>query len=237
MVPQDAELLERVDAAVKAVDDEVNRLRSAVNSVGDLLPATVRTEWDQACGLWEDLRQIIERVRLAPGRAESLRAYATMWDRDVGGATSAIAGRADPTYTKVQDYWEGEGVQAYLAVLPAQRRALEEIKETFTDPISTTHEQMARAIDSFWTSLEVACWAVYFALAGATIFAIYGGPVLVSAAVGGFLGVLYWQAGNVTTAYESLRSEAANQRSLLHQKLNDNGPYPDGGWPRAAVGV
>lgn len=161
-----------------------------------------------------------------------IRVDAVAWNRDIGGGTSALAGRADPSYTRIQDYWEGEAVEAYLNMLPAQRIALEQIKETFADPAATMLVEMGNAIESFWSTVETQIWILYAAIVAATIIALAGFAPFAIAAV---IGALAFAIEQVTSAYSSLRSEASHHKNILEQKLFDNLGFPEGHWPRSTV--
>ncbi len=140
---------------------------------------------------------------------------------------------ADAGSLTVDDNFDGSAATAYKQAVPLQKTALEKIKTTYTDGISTVLSDVGKAIYVFWGALIVALAAFIAGMiaaisSSATIVGLPAGPFIGAGAVLVALGA--FAAGSM-----NLKSAAAAANTSLRQKINDNSGFRDGHWPKATT--
>jgi hypothetical protein len=235
-----AELLAEINETVQRIDDKVQELQNSINSGLDKIPwglgwiaDRVREGWDWFVGkmneFWDWLNNILSHM----GDPDAISAAADAWSNDVGGPVSAEVGDAEAGSLLVDDNWTGDAAEQYKQRLTLQKTALDKIKSSFTDGISTALKDLRLAIWTFWAALVAALAALVVGIIGAvtssaTIFGLPAAPFIAAGAVGVCLAAL-WGGSSI------LKTQAANANTVLLQKLNDNAGFPDGHWPAATV--
>lgn len=232
MSTADVAVREEALGALVEIGNQLDQLAGTLNRALTVLPATttqgVLSQWSRVLELWDRLREMVETMADAPGGSWELQYTAGVWNERIGGYATAIAARPDESYTKVQHYWEGEAVEAYTAMLPAQRDALERIKTTFSDPISSMLAEMAAVIEKFWRETNIILHGVIAAVVVCAVAAWFNPPGALATIVGAIVGAAYY----IGDRYGDIKEAATVHQNLLHQKLHDNIGYPEGGWPR-----
>ncbi|GAA2888529.1 hypothetical protein Acy02nite_70350 [Actinoplanes cyaneus] len=110
------------------------------------------------------------------GSLSALSATATAWTERVGVPVSGQVQAAEAGLLTVDDNWDGDAANAYRQMLPLQKAALEKVKTTITDGLSTALDQLHGGIFLFWTGLAGALVALADALLawlGATAWLSY----------------------------------------------------------------
>jgi len=240
-MPSEAALLSKIDGMVSRINLKTSQLQNSINhtlgSASVPIPQWIKDKvsegWNKFTTLlkqlWNELAWILDNM----GSPSMLFSTADGWSNRIGGPVSGLVQKAEAGSLTVDDNFDGSAAIAYKQALPLQKTALEKIKATYTDGISTALSDMAKAIYVFWGALIVAFGALIagiIAASGAT-GTIVGLPAgLVIAA-----GAVLVASGAVTAGSLNLKSAASGANSGLRQKINDNAGYRDGHWPKATT--
>ncbi|WP_250002109.1 hypothetical protein [Actinoplanes sp. M2I2] len=112
--------------------------------------------------------------------------------------------------------------------------ALDNVKATLTDGVSSALSDVAEGIIVFWTGLIIALVAlvggIIGALASATVVGLPAGPFIAA-------GAALTASAAMIAGGETLKSVCAAANSTLRQKIADNSGFHQGHWPPAATGV
>src|SRR5436309_2398019 len=224
--------LTKIENKATEIIDDINKflghwyipgfLKDGVRKAGEWLVAQLKKMWDA-------LAEIITNM----GSPSTLWNTADAWSGQVGGPVSGLSGNADPAQSTALQQWTGTAATAYSTTLGPQRKAIDAIKTTFTDPISTQLSAVARAIWIFWGALIAGLVALVAALVGAaassaTIVGLPAAPFIAAAGVLVFLGAFF-------VAGENLRGACSDANSVLTQKLNADSAFKGGQWPKATA--
>lgn len=236
MSSSEAALLEQINSVVARIEGKTTELRNSVDGKLPWLPTGLRDRvvsgWNSFCGflnrIWESLSEILSNM----GSPSALGATADAWSDWVGGPVSAQVQSAEAGLLDVDNNWDGRAAEAYRQTLPLQKAALDKIRATLTDGISTALNEVAKGILKFWCGLIIALGAlvvgIFSALASsATIFGLPAAPFIAAGA-----GVV--ASGAIITGAELLKGDCASANTILRQKLNDNSGFHRGHWPPAA---
>jgi hypothetical protein len=176
--------------------------------------------WHKFTGFLSECWDAVVEICTNMGSPSALWNTADAWSDSVGGPVSGQVQSAEAGSLEVDDNWDGTAADRYRQNLPMpmQKTALERVKTTFSDGISSALSDVAKGIMAFWGGLVVALGALVAGIIGAlassaTIFGLPAAPFIAAGA--------------------ALVCSSAN--STLRQKLNDNTGYRDGHWPPATT--
>lgn len=235
----EAEIISEIHRTIDKIASKTQQLQASINAGLRSLPSfmgwiadKVLEGWNWFLGkldeLWRWMGGVIDEL----GSPTSLSSTADRWSDDVGGPVSAEVQNADAGALLVDDTWTGVGADQYKQTLPMQKVALQDIKSTFTDGISTALGQVRTALYIFYAAIAVALAALVAGIVGAlassaTVVGLPAAPFIAGAAAVAAAAACWGGS-------ENLLSAAASANTLLRQKLNDNSGYRDGHWPPAA---
>jgi hypothetical protein len=232
----EAALLEQINSVVGRIDSKTTELQNSITSKLQWLPSDLQDKvvsgWNSFTGfmkrIWDNLNEILSNM----GSPSALWTAADAWSDWVGGPVSGQVQSAEAGLLEVDDNWDGDAAEAYRQTLPLQKIALDKVRATLTDGISTVLNEVAKGILKFWAGLATALAAlivgIFSALASsATIFGLPAAPFIAAGA--GLVAV----AAMITGA-ELLKADCASANTTLRQKLNDNSGFHQGHWPPAA---
>lgn len=240
----EAELIEQIRKLVARIQAKTEELeRSISNKIGWLLgylADRVREGWNQFTNLMRQMWDALSEIFSNLGSPTVLWDTADAWSNSVGGPVSGQVQSADPGSLAVDsDHWAGSGATRYREILPLQKTALDKVKSTYTDGISSALSDLAKGIIAFWGALITALASLVGGIIGAlassaTIFGLPAAPFIAGAAALVACGAFY--AGGMI-----LKAVASSANTTLRQKINDNSGYrdPSGGtaghWPPATT--
>jgi hypothetical protein len=232
----EAALLDQINSVVGRIDTKTTELQNSINGKLHWLPGGLQDKvvsgWNSFCGfmkrIWDNLNEIPSNM----GSPSALWSAADAWSDWVGGPVSGQVQSAEAGLLTVDDNWDGDAADAYRQTLPLQKAALDKVKSTLTDGISTALNEVAKGILKFWAGLVTALAALVVGIIGAiassaTIFGLPAAPFIAAGAG------LVASAAMITGA-ELLKGDCASANTTLRQKLNDNGGFHQGHWPPAA---
>lgn len=236
MSSSEAALLDQINSVVGRIDTKTTELQNSINGKLHWLPGGLQDKvvsgWNSFCGfmkrIWDNLNEIPSNM----GSPSALWSAADAWSDWVGGPVSGQVQSAEAGLLTVDDNWDGDAADAYRQTLPLQKAALDKVKSTLTDGISTALNEVAKGILKFWAGLVTALAALVVGIIGAiassaTIFGLPAAPFIAAGAG------LVASAAMITGA-ELLKGDCASANTTLRQKLNDNGGFHQGHWPPAA---
>ena len=232
----EAALLDQINSVVGRIDSKTTELQNSINGKLHWLPSGLQDKvvsgWNSFCGflerIWDNLTEILANM----GSPSALWSTADAWSDWIGGPVSGQVQSADAGLLTVDTNWDGDAAEAYRQTLPLQKAALDKVKATLTDGISTALNEVAKGILKFWAGLATALAALVIGIIGAlassaTVFGLPAAPFI---AAGAGLAA----AAAMITGAELLKSDCASANTVLRQKLNDNAGFHEGHWPPAA---
>ena len=235
----EASLLDQINSVLDRIDRKTTELQNSINKKIGWLPGFLRDKvisgWDKFCGfmkrVWDNFHEIASNM----GSPSALWDTADAWSDRVGGPVSAQVQSADAGLLAVDDNWDGDAADAYRQTLPLQKTALDKVKATLSDGISSALSDVAKGIIVFWTGLVVAL----VALVGGIIGALASTATVVGLPAGPFIaaGAALAASAAMIAGAETLKSVCSAANSTLRQKLADNSGFHQGHWPPAATGV
>ncbi len=235
----EAQIFSEIHRTIEKIQSKTQQLQDSINAGLRSLPSfmgwiadKILEGWNWFVGKLDELWRWVGGVIDELGSPTSLSATADSWSDHVGGPVSAEVQSADAGALLADDAWIGVGADQYKQMLPMQKAALQDIKSTFTDGISTALGQVRTALYVFYAALAVALAALVAGIIGAlassaTVVGLPAAPFIAGAAAAAAAAACWGGS-------ENLLSAAASANTLLRQKLNDNTGYRDGHWPSAA---
>jgi hypothetical protein len=232
----EAALLDQIASVLDRIDGKTTELQNTINDNLHWLPGGLQDRvvagWNRFCGfmrrIWDNLNEIISNM----GSPSALWSAADAWSDWVGGPVSGQVQSADAGLLSVDDNWDGDAADAYRQTLPLQKAALEKVKSTLTDGLSSALSDVAKGILVFWTGLLTALVALVLGIvgalaSGATIFGLPAAPFIAA-------GAGLTASAAIITGAEILKSVCSAANSTLRQKLAENSAFHEGHWPPAA---
>ncbi|GAA0488548.1 hypothetical protein Ade02nite_72450 [Paractinoplanes deccanensis] len=232
----EADLLDKITSTLERIEAKTAELQGSINDKLGWLPGFVRDKvvagWNRFCDylgrVWTNLNEILSHM----GSPSALGDTADAWSDLVGGPVSAQVQTAEAGLLGADDKWDGAAADAYRQTLPLQKAALDKVKSTLTDGISTALSTVATGIIAFWAGLVVALVALATGIVGAlassaTILGVPAAPVIAA-------GAALTASAALIAGAETLKAVCASANSLLRQKLADNSAFHEGHWPPAA---
>ncbi|MEV4276904.1 hypothetical protein [Actinoplanes xinjiangensis] len=236
MSSTEAVLLERINSAISRIDGKTVELQNSINDrmrfVPPPLQSGIRRGWDDFCAymqrIWNNLTTILSHM----GSLSALSTTAQAWSDRVGVPVSGQVQAADAGLLTVDTNWDGEAADAYRQMLPLQKAALEKVKTTLTDGLSTALDQVHNGVFLFWTSLVGALAALAVGLVGAiassaTIFGMPAAPFIAA-------GAAVTASIALVVGCETLKRACTSANTTLRQKFDDTGFFR-GHWPPAGT--
>ncbi|MBG0564097.1 hypothetical protein [Actinoplanes aureus] len=233
----EAALLARIRSTLDRIDAKTVELRLAVDSGMRFVPPPLRNRvaagWPDFCALmrriWDNLTTILSNM----GSPYRLYTTANAWSDRVGVPVSGQVQTAEAGLLLVDDNWDGDAADAYRQMLPLQKAALDKIKSTITDGVSTALMTVAAGIVAFWAGLVGAATALAVGILGAlsSTATIIGMPAAPFIACGAAATACVSMIG----AAEVLKALCSTANSTLRQKFDDTG-FHGGHWPPAVRG-
>ncbi|MDT3398184.1 hypothetical protein RKE29_16300 [Streptomyces sp. B1866] len=171
------------------------------------------------------------------GASLPLTAYheAYLWQEDVRGKASGIAGSTAPEALQAPRRWKGEGADAYTASVKGQPAAATQI-ETSADKVATALTFCATAGLAFYVAIGailgkfIVVTVAAIAALGSVVFSWAGAGLIVEEA-----GV---NSGLVIAAVSTLTAALgtqAQQMVTVTGEAHDNSAFPGGKWPVATA--
>jgi hypothetical protein len=236
---EEAAIIERILGLIDRINARTTDLQNNINSKLHWLPGFLRDRvvdgWNAFVGAaqkcWDALREVFGNM----GSPSTLWATADGWSDQVGGPVSGQVPSAKAGTLRGDDTtnWRGNAAENYRQGLPLHEAALDKIKSSLSDGISTALSDVAKGIITFWAGLAVALVAFLSGMIGAvtssaTIVGLPAAPfIAVAAALAA--GAAFLSGGLI------LKAVASSNNSALRQKLNDNSGYDAGHWPRTVT--
>ncbi|WP_182112486.1 MULTISPECIES: hypothetical protein [unclassified Actinotalea] len=228
------DLLDEVDQAVHDLADNVNhwlgKIPSWASWVGDKIMDAWNWLMEKAQEFWDNVSFIAQNL----GEPGLISSTASSWNTSVGGTVSAQVQVAEAGNLEVDDTWTGSAAQTYAQRISLHKTALDKIKSSMTDGITTALDAVKTGIYVFWAAMVGALLALIAGIVGAlassaTIFGIPAGIFIAAGAYGIALGAI-WGGGT------KLKSDCTSARNTLEQKvINENTGFLNGHWPAGAV--
>lgn len=228
----EADLLAQINSTLDRIDAKTAELQRAIDSKIGLLPgflqAGVSSAWNDFCAtmrrFWDNLNTIVSNM----GSPSALWATSDAWSDRVGVPVSGRVQTADAGLLEVDGTWDGAAAEAYRQMLPMHKVALDKLKATITDGMSTALREVATGILAFWVALAAAAAALVVGIIGAlaSTASVFGLPAAPFIAAGAGLVA----SVSIITGCEILKGVCASSNSTLRQKFDDTG-FPEGHWP------
>lgn len=218
-------------------------LRGAVNFVLQHLPFYVPdsvadkilSEWDKvsakATAEISSMRTSVDES----GEEVSLRAAADGWSDRVKAGISGLSGRIDEGGLTVEDAstFQGTAADAYRAIIPAQKGAIDAIAG-HPDDISSGLDELAGAIQT-WTNAYIVAVLALLGGIGSAIAGVAASETGVGAIVGlaGALLCFVTLAGSILYAETELTNAVQSVEGKWRALLNEWNGFDGQAWPNA----
>lgn len=233
--------MDEIQGLLDEIEARFEELRNAVNDVLRRVPGwaawigdRIHEAWDYMCEqaqrFWNWLSGILGNM----GDPGKLSSTGSAWNNSVGGPVSAKVQVAEAGNLEVDDTWEGKAADRYRARISLHKTALDKVKSSMTDGLSSALDTVKTAIYIFWGALAAALAILVGGLITAigstsTVFAAPAGPFIAAAAI---LGCLT----SMTIGGYKLRSDCRTARNTLEQKvINESTGFLGGHWPAGAA--
>lgn len=146
---------------------------------------------------------------------------------------SSQAGVIDAGRLPADDTWVGTAADAYKQAIAPEKTAMDKIKSSLVDGITTALDKMQTGIIVFCTACVAgiaACIAGFVTVLASTstVLGAPAGPFIAAAAVGVLLAALGGGAWK-------LKSDVNSSKTILTSKLNDMAAFRQGKWPNAIL--
>ncbi|MEV4754453.1 hypothetical protein AB0J86_04940 [Micromonospora sp. NPDC049559] len=238
---EEAAIIDKLNGLVERIMGKIADLQDNINSKSRWLPGPLRDKviagWNQFVGALERFWEIQREFWGNMGSPSTLWNTADLWSDTVGGPVSgqvpsAKAGKLQGDNTS---NWQGNAAEQYRQGLPLHEVALDKIRSSLSEGISSALSDLAKGIIAFWAGLGVALAAFVAGMIGAVSSSatIVGLPAAPFIAVGAALAAgAAFLSGSLI-----LKSVASSNNSTLRQKLNDNSGFDAGHWPKTTTTV
>jgi hypothetical protein len=223
-----------LDAAVghaEAVAADCRHWLRLLGPAAGPLDALVAALERAAADAYAQLRVMLER----PGDPLALWQAADRWHDAIAAPAGARAATFTTTAVRADEHWRGRAADAYIATLPPQHRALQQVETTAAATAAMLRETAA-ALAAYWT----AAGAALASLAGTLAAAAVASATPLTAAAGAATGLAALEeflavSAGLTRALtlETDRLRRAQQTTL--DQLTDAAVFPGGHWPLSAT--
>jgi hypothetical protein len=232
-------LLDRVGTRITDIETTSNTLFERSNLALDLLPAALTGDLhDTLAGLRDTLADLLAqlgKILANPGWPPGLFAAADTWTTAVGGPASAMSPKLGTDQLRIDTFWQGPAATAYTATLPAQRKALEAIKQA-TDILDSALTKIATGIIAMW--IGIACTLASFLLElgteSAAAATVVGAPPA-AAAAGLSTAKVVALVTAICGAFAPYLYLVSDSMAILRQTLWADSAFPNSRWPRSTT--
>ncbi len=234
-----AATMSHINQQTQKVTEKLNELVANVNRVLAKLPSFIS---DRVVPLMDKLRDAVVKMWnefakfvAEPGDWGKLADAAKKFSDNVQGPVSSQAGYFQESYSKVDDYWEGDAAKAYKKVLKPdapQSGATEQYADT-AKAVSDALNLCRWTLVGFWGAVGLAYAALIYKLIESCVAAATGAgilPALGNAALS--IGVF---AGAVAAAGWGAVQVMGGAASTFRTENNGNNKWPGGQWPPSGV--
>lgn len=228
------DLLDEIQAKTESLRNTVNDWLGRVPGWASWVGDRIRDAWDwlvaRANEFWDGLTLIVGNL----GDPGKLSATGSSWNNSVGGPVSSQVQVAEVGNLDVDDRWSGTAADAYRQRISLHKTALDKIKASMTDGLSSALDQVKTGIIIFWAAMVAALATLVSGIIGAlastaTVFGIPAGILIAAGAFAIALAAI-WGGGT------KLKSDCMTARNTLEQKvINENTGFLDGHWPAGAL--
>lgn len=221
---------------LKEIEEKFEQLRSAINRTLARVPFwldwivdEVQRGWDEVCQKMSEFWALIQEFLAKAGDMGALERAALSWHTDVGGPASAQSQVADLGELLVDDHWSGAAADRYRDKVPGQQRAMEAIRNEFSNVVSGALDDMRSGISDFWWGIVGTLAGLVIAIAGGltatgTIIGLPAVPVMI--VLGAGVAIVSFLAGKA-----ALESAATSANNTLTQAAS----YGQTSWPAFAL--
>lgn len=234
-------IIEKLNGLVERIMGKIAQLHDNIISKSRWLPGPLQ---DKVIAGWNQFIRAMDRFWEAQqqfwgnmGSPSTLWNTADAWSDTIGGPVSGqvASAKAGRLRGDNSSNWQGNAAEQYRQGLPLHEAALDKMKSTLSDGVSTALSDLAKGIITFWAALGVALAAFVGGMIGAvassaSVFGLPAAPFIAAGAV--LAAVAAFLSGSLI-----LKAVASSNNSTLRQKLNDNSGYDNGHWPRTTATV
>lgn len=226
-------LLDTIEAKFQELENAVNNVLGMIPGWASWVADRLRDAWnylcEQATKFWNWLSGILGNM----GDPSALTSTASSWSTAVGGTVSGQVQVAEAGNLEVDDTWVGDAADRYRQRISLHKAALDGIKKSMTDGLSSALDTVKSGIFVFWGAVAIALTALVVGLitaiaSTATVFGAPAGPFIAAAAI--LVCLTAMTVGGV-----KLKSDCQSARTDLDKRISDNSAYLDGHWPKGAV--
>lgn len=228
------DLLDEINEKVTALQDTVNHWLGKVPGWASWVVDKIMDAWnwlvEKAQEFWDGVSLIAGNL----GEPGTLSSTGSSWNNSVGGTVSAQVQVAEAGNLEVDTTWSGTAAESYTQRISLHKTALDKIKSSMTDGLSTALDAVKTGIYVFWAAMVGALLTLVAGIVGAlassaTIFGIPAGILIAAGAFAIALGAI-WGGGT------KLKSDCTSAKNTLEQKvINENTGFLNGHWPAGAV--
>jgi len=144
----EAALLDQINSVVGRIESKTTELQNSINGKLRWLPSGLQDKvvsgWNSFCGfmkrIWDNLNEILSNM----GSPSALWSAADGWSDWVGGPVSGQVQSAEAGLLDVDNNWDGDAAEAYRQTLPLQKAALDKVRATLTEGISSALNEVAK---------------------------------------------------------------------------------------------
>jgi phage-related protein len=172
-----------------------------------------------------------------PGVPWTLWSHGNEWSgAPIAGKVSNLISKATADETRADDAWTGVAADAYKNTLPRQHDAMRAIV-TSAQQIDDGLAQMAIAIGALWLALlsAIISAVVEFLAESAAASTGVGAPPAAAGAAGTTAKLLAIVSAALDAFVAFIAYKTLPVLKQLAHNLTDNGPFPDGHWPRSTT--
>lgn len=238
-VAEETSIIDRLNDLVARIMSQVSNLQDNINSRIRWLPGAIRdgviAGWNKFVAALDKFWDIQREFWGNMGSPSALWSAADAWSDSIGSPVSGQvpSAKAGKLYGDNTSNWQGNAAEQYRQGLPLHEVALDKMKSSISDGVSSALSDLAKGIIAFWAGLGVALVAFVAGMitavsSSATIVGLPAAPFI---AVGAALAA----GAAFLSGCLILKSVASSNNTLLRQKLADNSGYDDGHWPRTTV--
>lgn len=232
-------LLDTVDNRLKDIKASSDRLFDRSNRALALLPAGLSDGLhDTLVDLRDTLAKFfteIGKLLLNPGWPPGLKSAAQTWTASVGGPISGLSAQLGTDQLRIDNFWRGPAADAYASTLPAQRKAIDAIKQT-TDLLDSTLTKIANGIYALWAAIAIALLQFAVELGGESAAAATGvGAPPAAGAAGVSTAKTVLIVATLCAGFTTYISLVIDGMTTMRQTLTADSPFPNGRWPHSTT--
>lgn len=178
---------------------------------------------------WQEVQEVFTQR----GDPDRLREAGAAWAEGVGNALGEIAGKISLENHKTNIEWTGSAAEAYRAIVPAQKEALNGLKDLALQ-MRTSLDELADSVEDFW--FQLIAGFVAFVIAIGIGIATAAGVVTIPVAIGIILGAVAAAIAFIVNSIDALTSHIdviRNQQTQIQQGVTEVGSE----WKASNIGA